>query len=120
MGRGYSSRRMAELMQAPAPVQTPDTDAAKVYAMRWRRQDGTAVREIPVLALDEQMAQEMGGIRLREKYDESILDWSLVSCRQVERITSLIFAILEAEDPDEAQLRHDTFSAREEAEGASA
>jgi hypothetical protein len=119
MSRGYTSRRIAHAVQAPTPVQTPDTDAATIYAQRWRRRDGKAVRAFSVLALDAQMAEEMGGIRIKERYNQDILDWTLIDSVARERSTALIVAILTDEDPDETQLREETFAGREEASGAS-
>lgn len=118
--RGYTSRRIAAEMRAPVPVQTPDTDAATIYEQRWLRQDGGARRSFDVLALDEQMAEEMGGLRLIEKYGQNPLRWRLESSRPVERLTARIYAVLMAEDPDETQLREETFAERESADGAPA
>lgn len=112
MDRGYTSRRIAEAMQAPRPIETPDTDAATIYAQRWRRQDGGTFRSFSVLALDAQMAEEHGLIRLRERYDQNELQWQLVDSVPRERSTSQIYAVLQAEDPDETQLREDAFLER--------
>lgn len=112
MSRGYTSRRIATSMHAPRPVETPDTDASTIYAQRWRRHDRKAYRSFNVLALDEQMAEEMGGLRLREKYNQNILDWTLDYSRPAGRITSQVWAVLQAEHPDETQLREDTFGER--------
>lgn len=110
--RGYASRRLSESMRCPRPVETPDTDAATIYDQRWRRRDGTMVRAFYVLALDEQMAETMGGIRLVERFNQNVMDWTLVLNRPCERITSVVYAILQAEDPDETKLREETFMER--------
>ena len=112
MSRGYTSRRIATAMQAPRPVETPDTDAATIYAQRWRRHDRKAHRVFNVLALDEQMAEEMGMLRLREHYNQNIFDWTLESSRPAGRITSHVWAVLQAEHPDETQLREETYADR--------
>lgn len=113
--RGYTSRRIASSMQAPRPVETPDTDASTIYAQRWRRQDGTTVRNFSVLALDEQMAEEMGGLRLREHYNQNPMAWTLEMNRPCDRMTSQVIAVLCAETPDETRLREETFGERMEA-----
>lgn len=107
---GYTYRRIAQTMQAPTPVQTPDTDAATVYDQRWKRQDGMQSRAFTVLALDEEMAQELGGLRLSEKYDQNPMQWTLEVNRPCERMTSMIYAVLAAETPDETKVREDGFS----------
>ncbi len=116
----FDSRQRARAVSSHIPVITADVDAARIYEQRWRRRDGRAVRVFSVLALDDQMADEMGGIRLREKHDESILDWTLVSSRPLERSLSVIFAILTMEDPDEAQLRQEAYRSRTLSNGAPA
>lgn len=98
-----------------APVITADADAATLYEQRWRRQDGKASRSFTVLALDAQMAEEMGGIRLVEKYDESILEWRLDNSRPIDKHDSAVRAVLHVEDPDEQQLRFDTWLQRRDA-----
>lgn len=118
MRHGYLSRQIAQTMQAPRPVETPDTDASTIYVQRWRRHDRKAFRSFTVLALDDQMAEEMGGLRLREHYNQNILDWTLESSRPSGHITSQVWAVLSAETPDETQLREETFMARQS--GASA
>lgn len=104
-------------MPKVTPIETPDTDAAQVYRQLWRRQDGMQARTFEVLALDPQMAEEMGGLRLSGKYDQNVMQWTLVSSTRQERITSLVFSVLHAEDPDETKLREQTFMRREEGEG---
>lgn len=109
----YASQRRARAVSAHIPVITADVEAARVYEQRWRHQSGTPVRGFTVLALDDQMAEEMGGIRLREKHGENILDWQLVSSRaHTEPSLAIVMACLTFEDPDEAQLRQETFRAR--------
>lgn len=106
-------------MPSVAPIETPDTDAAQVYRQLWRRQDGQQARTFDVLALDPQMAEEMGGLRLSGRYSQNVMQWTLVSRTRLERTTSMVFAVLHAEDPDETKLREETFMRREEA-GATA
>lgn len=112
MSRGYTSRRIAAAMQAPTPVETPDTDASLIYVQRWRRQNGLQSRMFSVLALDEQMAEEMGMLRLQEHYDQNPMQWTLEVNRAGGRITSQVIAVLCAETPDETKLREDTFCDR--------
>lgn len=102
-------------MPSVTPIETPDTDAASIYRQVWRRQDGMQARTFDVLALDPQMAEEMGGLRLSGKHDQNVMRWTLVSSTRLERITSTVFAVLHAEDPDETKLREETFMRREEA-----
>lgn len=105
-------------MPSVTPVETPDTDAAQVYRQLWRRQDGMQARTFDVLALDEQMAEEMGGLRLSGRYDQNVMQWTLVSNTRLTRTTGMVFAVLHAEDPDETKLREQTFMRREnEGEG---
>lgn len=104
-------------MPKVTPVETPDTDAAQVYRQRWQRQDGQQARAFDVLALDEDMAQEMGGLRLTGRYDQNVMQWTLVSNTRLDRTTAAVFAVLHAEDPDETKLREETFMSRESGEG---
>lgn len=105
----YTSSRIAQSMRAQRPVETPDTDLAVIYHQRWRRQDGMGFRDFQVLALDEEMAQEMGGIRLRDKYHQDPMAWTLATNRPCERMTSVIIAILTAEEPDETKVREEGY-----------
>lgn len=109
MSRGYLSRRIAQSMRAPLLVETPDTDRATVYRQQWRRQDGSMARTFDVLALDEDMAQEMGMLRLSEKYGQDAMQWHLDASAPLLRTTALIQAVLMAEEPDETKLREQAF-----------
>lgn len=100
-------------MPSVTPVETPDTDAAQVYRQRWVRQDGQQARAFNVLALDEDMAQEMGGLRLTSHYSQNVMQWKLESSIRLERTTSTVIGVLMAEDPDETKLREETFMRRE-------
>ena len=102
-------------MPSTTPIETPDTDAAQVYRQLWRRQDGQAARTFDVLALDQQMAEEMGGLRLSGKYDQNVMQWQLVTNTRLARTTGMVFAVLHAEDADETKLREETFMRREDA-----
>lgn len=110
--RGYASRRIAASVQGPRPVETPDTDASTVYAQRWRKQDGSAVRNFNVLALDSDMAEEMGAERLAEHYNQNPFQWRLEMNRPCERMTSMVIATLMAETANETKLREDAFNDR--------
>lgn len=104
------ARRISQHCQ---PVITEDVEAATVYSQSWQHQSGSPIRGFDVIALDEQMAEEMGGIRLRERHHENILDWKLVKNRPyAEPPRHLIIAVLTYEDPDETQLREEAFKAR--------
>lgn len=104
-------------MPSTTPVETPDTDAAQVYRQVWRRQDGMSARTFDVLALESEMAEEMGGLRLSGRYNQNVMQWTLVSSTRIDRTTSKVFEILHAEDPDETQLREETYMRRENEEG---
>jgi len=106
-------------MPSVTPIETPDTDASQVYRQLWRRQDGMQARTFDVLALDEQMAEEMGGLRLSGRYNQNVMQWTLVSNTKLTRTTGMVFAVLHAEDPDETKLREETFMRREDGEGYS-
>lgn len=94
------------------PVETPDTDAAQIYRQRWERQDGMQARAFDVLALDAQMAEEQGGLRLVERYNQNVMQWRLVSSTRLERTSGMVFAVLHAEDPAETRVREEAFMAR--------
>lgn len=100
-------------MPSTAPIETPDTDASSIYRQTWRRQDGMQTRTFEVLALDPQMAEALGGLRLMGRYNQNVMRWQLVSSTRIDRITSRLFAVLGAEDPDETKLREETFLQRE-------
>jgi hypothetical protein len=102
-------------MPSVTPVETSDTDAAEVYRQLWRRQDGQSARTFDVLALDKEMAEEMGGLRLTGKHNQNVMQWTLVSNTRLDRTTAIVFGVLHAEDPDETKLREETFMARAEA-----
>lgn len=109
----YESRRRAEAMNADIPVITEDVEAATVYEQSWAHRDGMTVRAFAVLALDPQMAEQMGGIRIAERFGEPIMNWKLVSSlRYSAPPRCLVIACLSTEDPDETQLREETFRAR--------
>lgn len=114
----YTYRRIASTMEAPRPVETPDTDASTVYAQRWRKQDGSAVRSFSVLALDEQMAEEMGMLRLAEHYNQNPMAWKLELNRADGHVGAQVIAVLCAETPDETKLREDAFCDRLKGVGA--
>lgn len=104
-------------MSSTTPIETPDTDVAQVYRQLWRRQDGQSARTFDVLALDKEMAEEMGGLRLSGRYDQNVMQWQLVTNTRLSRTTGMVFAVLHAEDPDETKLREETFMRRENEEG---
>lgn len=111
--RGYESRRMAEALNSDIPVITADVEAATLYWLKWQHQSGSTIREVMVLALDEQMAEEMGGIRLRERHGENIMEWKLVDRSAATAASrASITACLTIEDPDETQLREEAFKSR--------
>lgn len=109
----YESDRIARAVSSHVPVVTADVEAARVYEQRWRHHSGKSVRAFFVLALDDQMAEEMGGLRLKERFNEEIMHWCLVESRAVaEPPLSIVMACLTVEDPDEQQLRQETYKAR--------
>lgn len=112
MSRDYVHRRMSETMRAWQPFVSPAAEAATIYRQTWRRQDGSQVRTFEVLALDEHMAEEMGGIRLREKYNQNQMRWRLELNKPLERVSDKVKSILNAEDPDEEYLREKVFRER--------
>jgi len=109
MRRGHYLSNQIARFRAPRPIETPDTDAAQVYRQQWRKRDGSMVRTFDVLALDDKMAQELGGIRLAERYRQSPVDWQLVSSIVREHSTSSVIAVLSTEDPDETKVREEGF-----------
>lgn len=104
---------LASALRTPMPVETRDVLASQLYRQSWRRRDGGAFRQFHVLALDEQLAEELGGIRLREKYDQSILDWRLETNRRIDRIRSVVFEVLATEDPEESKRREEAYEERD-------
>lgn len=111
MTRGYLSRRIAETMRAPRPAETPDTDAASLYAQTWRRHDGMMTRQFTVLALDDTMAEVLGRLRLAGRYDAHPSRWTLETNRRSERLTSTLMQVLHVEHPDETAYRAQVFLA---------
>lgn len=118
---GYLSRRMAEAVSAHvrstlSRADDRDVLAATIYAQEWRHAGGTNLVRFLVLALDAEMAEEMGGIRLAGQ-GSNILEWTLTANRpHEERSRSVVLAALAYEDPDETQLREETFRERDNAE----
>jgi hypothetical protein len=109
--RGDTAQRVSGHMRAElARVDDPDVLAATIYTQTWKCP--TSSITFVVLALDDQMAEEMGGIRLVNKGND-IMRWTLVkSYAHTERNRSAILAALCHEDPDETKLREEAFKAR--------
>lgn len=115
MSRSYESRRRSETMRAPRPVETPATEACSVYRQIWRRCDGGKERRFEVLALDDEMAIQMGERRLVDRYNEAGV-WVNEGNRVGERLSSVVTAILTNEADAETALRETTFRERCEAD----
>ena len=110
----FASNQTARAVSSHIPIITADVEAATLYAQSWQHHGDGPIRGFDILALDEQMAEEMGGIRLKEKHGENIVNWRLIQNRPyAEPSRGLILAVLTYEDPDETQLREETFKARQ-------
>lgn len=94
---------------------TRDVHAATVYSQTWTyRANGNTVG-FDVLALDPQMAEEMGGIALVGR-DCTLMDWTLTANEpRPQASISRKLSILAIEEPECAELRERAYREREAA-----
>lgn len=109
----YESRRRSEEMRAYRPVETPDTDVATIFEQRWKRVDGGKFRKFTVLAFDEDQAEQLGRVRLTNRYSEHAASWEIDHQRACVRMTMLLHEVLMAETEEEKHLRSEAYFERQ-------